>query len=140
MMTPKGNGTDTGRDKELEHPLLNIIKDGIAVIQEVSERVIQAEQTSFEVYLKKKSTELDGLIVNLEKKGLGKYVAGEVNLFLDERDLFFFQADFYFKDSSGAWLKRSVKSKSVPMKWFFHPEEQDRLRLEKKITFEYDHP
>ena len=139
-MTRKGNVEDNERGKDVEHPLLNVIKDGVAIIQEVSERVIESEQNTFESYLKKKSVELDGLIVNLEKKGLGKYVAGEVNLFWDEKDHFFFQADFYFRDASGAWLKRSVNSKSMPMKWFFLPEEQDRLRFEKKITFEYNHP
>lgn len=140
MTTPNSNDLDKGHGNDLKHPLLNAIRDGVAVIQEFSEKVIESEQTTFESYFKKKAAELDSLIVNLEKKGLGKYVAGEVSLSMEEADHFSFQADFYFKDVNGAWIKRSVKSKSAPLKWFFLPDEQDRLRFEKKITFEYNHP
>lgn len=140
MMTQKNTDTDKGCDKNFEHPLIAAIKDGVAIIQEVGDKVIKSEQTTFEVYFERKSGELDQLIVSLEKKKIGKYVAGEVSLFLEESDNFFFQADFYFKDATGAWIKRSVKSRSMPMKWFFLPEEQDRLLIEKKVTFEYNHP
>ena len=45
---------------------------------------------------------------------------------------------FYFKKSDGAWITKKITGKKIPLSWEFTPDEQARLRSEKKITFEHE--
>ena len=115
-------------------PLFSAIKDGLAAITEASDFITQRGQNTIEFYLESKSTELDKHIIDLEKSGLGKFVAGEVHIILDGSDDFHLEGEFYFKNNQEAWVKKAVKGKSIKLDWAFVPDEQEKLRTSKKIT------
>ncbi len=132
---------NTDKEKGAGHPILNTIKEGLAFIREAGDLVIKSEQKTFEEFLKQKSPELDRYIISLETAGDCRYISGEITLLVDDDEKFFhLEANFYFKDSDGTWIKKEIKGKSTEMSWHFFPDQQDQLRFKRKISFEYDRP
>ena len=121
-------------------PLVELIQDGLHLVKEMNDKIIKGEQSTLDAYLQNKSPEIDKLILDVEKTGLGSYVSGEVALVYDPEDHFHLEGDFYFRTPSGEWTKKSLKGKSIKMDWAFLPDEQAKLRRAVKIVHEYDKP
>lgn len=128
---------DNEKNNNINSSFDDFIKDGI---NHANNFLVKKGQETIAEYLKNKSPELDKYIVDMENSGVGKYVAGELSLILDGDDCFYLNGDFYFKNTTADWVKKTVKSKSIKIEWAFCPDDQDRLRINKKITFEYNHP
>ena len=61
-------------------PLVELIQDGLHLVKEMNDKIIKGEQSTLDAYLQNKSPEIDKLILDVEKNGLGSYVSGEVAL------------------------------------------------------------
>lgn len=120
--------------------ILDGLKEVLDGINEIKERVVRSEQSTLEGYLESKSKEIDGLIIDVEKSGLGEYFGGEVVLVLDSNDEFHLEGEFYFRDIKNDWVKKSLKGKSINIEWAFVPDEQERLRRMQRIAYEYKKP
>lgn len=120
--------------------LVELIQDGLNLVKELNDKIIQQEQGTLDEYLQQKSPEIDKLILDVEKTGLGIYISGEVALVCDQDNQFHLEGDFYFRNATGDWIKKSLKSKPIKMEWVFIPDEQEKLRRAKKIIYEYNKP
>ena len=134
------NESNKSKPNEKFPPLVKLVKEGIDTILNISEILIKEGQNTIDFYLSSKSKEIDKLIVDLEKSGLGTYAAGEVGLAMDADDEFHLEGDFYFKTSNGDWVKKSLKGKSIKLSWSFLPDEQEKLRRAKRISYDYERP
>ena len=121
-------------------PLVELVQDGLHLVKELNDKIIKKEQGTLEGYLQEKSPEIDKIIINVEKTGLGTYVSGEVTLVCDPENQFHLEGDFYFRTPNGEWAKKSLKGKPIPMDWALSPDEQEKLRRAGKIVHEYDKP
>lgn len=128
------------KNRQNKPAIVEIIQDGWLLIKEASEKIIKQEQGTIEDYLQKKSPEIDRLIVDVEKSGLGAYISGEVALVFDSEDQFHLEGDFYFRTPMGEWAKKTLKGKSIRLDWAFLPDEQEKLRRAQRIAHEYDKP
>lgn len=135
----KQNG-NSGNMKNNGPAILEGINDFLNGINEINARVIKSDQSTLEKYLENKSKEIDQLIIEVEKSGLGTYHGGEVALVIDPNDQFHLEGEFYFQDKNNAWVKKSLKGKSISLDWAFIPDEQERLRRMQKIVYEYKKP
>ena len=121
-----------------KNTIVNFIQDAEEVIKQASKFVIEQDQSTIEAYLEKKSPDIDKAVISLESTNIGTYVTGEVSLILAEEDNFYLEGVFYFKKSAGPWITKKITGKKIPLSWEFTPDEQARLRSEKKITFEHE--
>ena len=121
-----------------KNTIVNFIQDTEEVIKQASKFVIEQDQSTIEAYLEKKSPDIDKAVISLESTNIGTYVTGEVSLILAEEDNFYLEGVFYFKKSDGAWITKKITGKKIPLSWEFTPDEQARLRSEKKISFEHE--
>lgn len=123
------------------YPIVDLIKEGVDVLVEGSELLIKNGQGGFEDFINKKSTELDEYIVEKEKFDGLSYAAGDVSLILaDNGDEFYLEADFYFKDKNGGWVKKNIKGRAIKLEWALTLECQQVLKGQKKIVFDYVKP
>jgi hypothetical protein len=121
-------------------PLLNRLREGAEALVEARDFLVQNNQGSFEDYINKRAKELDEYILALEKRDALSYAAGEIHLVLTENEHFFLEAEFYFKDKAGSWVKKAIKGKSIDITWAFTQEYQEVIKGKKKITFDYEKP
>jgi|APMI01.1.fsa_nt_gi hypothetical protein len=121
--------------------VVGLLFEGIESLVDVSHQIIKNDQGSFEDYINGRASELDDYIKRQESEGLLTYVAGEVQLTIDEKeDQFFLLAEFYFKDASDNWIKKTIKGESLKIRWAFSSEWEDQLKNKKKISFDYERP
>lgn len=111
----------------------------LAIFKDIKEVALKEEQGSIQDYLEKISKEIDDQIISFEKTN-GKCVSGELNVIYEEPASFHIEVDLYFIDANQKWIKKQIPGKSHKMEWFFSPEEADKLRNVKKLSFEYDPP
>ena len=127
-------------DNHLTSPLHTIKDNALKLIQQISSNVISAKQCSIDEYMASKSKELDTVIINLEKNGYLKYIAGEISAIHDGNGNFHIEGDFYFRDRNNQLFNHKITGKSIRMEWALTPEEQHRLAKENKITYDYEKP
>ena len=115
----------------------DLINDGFQLIKNTGNFIIKKEQSTIELYLQRKSPEIDQEVATLEATNIGTYVTGEVSLILAEEDNFYLEGNFYFKKEDGGWVTKKIIGRKIPLSWAFTPDEQARLRAAKKMTFEH---
>ena len=114
--------------------IIDLVVDG-------AKAIIISSQGSFEDYINKRALELDSYIKLQESEESLTYVAGEVQISIDDKeDCFFLLAEFYFKNINEQWVKKTIKGESLKINWVFTSEFEKLLKDKKKISFDYERP
>jgi len=124
-----------------EPKLPGLMESLIKSLYFAKQEIINREQVSIEVFVQKISPDLDSYVIKEEAEGAINLVSGEVFLCIgDDESKCHIEADLYFKNKEKKWIKKSIKTESVPMEWALIPSEQEKLKASKKIKFPYEHP
>lgn len=124
-------------DKKIPGPLEALVQSLYCVADEL----VKQGQSSIEVFVQKMSDGLDEYVIKEESAGDVVLVSGEVFLrLLEDASDCYIETDLYFKNREGKWLKKTARTKPIPVEWALVPEEQEKLKQAKTIKFPYEHP
>lgn len=128
-------------NEEKKQSIIGILFEGAEALIDVSHQILKRNQGSFEDYINRRAPELDDYIKIQESENSLQYVAGEVHLNIDEKeDHFFLLAEFYFKDTSNNWVKKTIKGESIATNWALTPDYEEQIKSKKKVSFDYERP
>lgn len=105
------------------------------------DEIIKQGQASIDVFVQRLSPVLDSYVIKEEASGEISLVSGEVYVCLDDNNFeCHIEVELYFKNKEAKWVKKSIKTDSVPLEWTLLSVEQERLKQVKKIKYSYEHP
>lgn len=94
---------------------------------------IKQGQVSIDNFVQRLSPSLDSYVIKEEATGEISLISGEVYVCLDDNSCdCHIEVELYFKNKEAKWIKKSIKTDAIPIKWLLLPTEQERLKQAKK--------
>lgn len=128
---------ENGKNKDIIDTAASLVKEVVKGADDIKDLLIRRDQVSAATYIDSRSSELDKIIKNIETESLCSFVSGEVGLFLDEGDECHMECNFYFIDNRKNWTNKKIVGKKYNIEWILISEDQEILKKEKSIKFEY---
>lgn len=129
----------TGNSKSsVTEKFVNKIRELDDLVGNLSSYVIGKNQDTLEECLSAKSKDLDSVMKDLEYEVGGNYVSGDIGLVASENDECYIECNLYFLKADKTWVKKVVTGKKNKIQWVLTPEDQDKLRREKSVRYEYN--
>lgn len=114
---------------------IKTIFDTVLYIKEQYEKLLQR---SLKELLKEREKDYDAVVTDYENKGFGEFIAGKIIVQLIDNDNFEIVVDFYFKTKTESIKKVSCKSGEVNLSKILIESDQQLLRKEKFIEYDYE--